>query len=55
MMLLIIQVIYFTVPLPFLLLFVVLIRGLTLEGASVGIKFYLNPDLYALVKPQVKM
>ena len=29
---------------PYVMLTVLLIRGCTLEGASLGIEFYLNPD-----------
>ena len=44
---------YFTVPFPFLLLFAALIRGVTLEGASLGISFYLKPNITMLGDPQV--
>lgn len=35
------------------MLIVLLIRGLTLPGAAIGIKFYLYPDLGRLADPQV--
>lgn len=35
------------------MLLVLLIRGVTLPGASVGIYFYLYPDLSRLSDPQV--
>lgn len=34
----------FLMPLLFLLIFVVIIRSLTLEGAMAGVDYYLNPD-----------
>lgn len=35
------------------MLIVLLIRGLTLPGAAIGIQFYLYPDLGRLADPQV--
>ena len=37
-------VVYVTVPLPFIILFILFFRGITLEGAGEGIEFYLKPD-----------
>jgi SNF family Na+-dependent transporter len=45
---------YFTVTSPYILMIILLIRGLTLEGAMDGIKFYLVPDFSKLLKFQVK-
>jgi len=39
------KVVMITVPLPFVLLIVLAIRGMTLEGADVGLEYYLKPDL----------
>ena len=39
------QVVYFTSLFPYLVLFIFLIRGLTLEGAGVGIKRMFKPDV----------
>lgn len=45
--------VYFTATFPYLMLIVLLIRGLTLPGALIGIQFYLYPDLGRLADPQV--
>ncbi|XP_063076572.1 solute carrier family 6 member 6a isoform X2 [Engraulis encrasicolus] len=47
------KVVYVTATFPFVMLFVLLIRGVTLPGASEGIKFYLYPDLTRLKDPEV--
>uniref|UniRef100_A0A3Q3QI80 Transporter n=1 Tax=Monopterus albus TaxID=43700 RepID=A0A3Q3QI80_MONAL len=49
------KVVYFTATFPYLMLTVLLIRGLTLPGAAIGIQFYLYPDLGRLADPQVWM
>uniref|UniRef100_A0A4W5KGT7 Transporter n=1 Tax=Hucho hucho TaxID=62062 RepID=A0A4W5KGT7_9TELE len=48
-------VVYFTATFPYLMLIVLLIRGVTLTGADLGIKFYLYPDLSRLAYPEVWM
>ncbi|KAL0978146.1 hypothetical protein UPYG_G00166730 [Umbra pygmaea] len=49
------KVVYFTATFPYVMLLVLLVRGLTLPGAIDGIKFYLYPDPARLVDPQVWM
>ncbi|XP_030009834.1 sodium- and chloride-dependent GABA transporter 2-like [Sphaeramia orbicularis] len=46
---------YFTATFPFIMLFVLLIRGVTLPGAVDGILYYLYPDISRLSDPQVWM
>jgi NSS family neurotransmitter:Na+ symporter len=47
------KIVYFTVIIPWLIILVMVVRGLTLPGAIEGIKFYLTPDFSALLKPKV--
>jgi NSS family neurotransmitter:Na+ symporter len=45
------KVVQWTVPLPWLMLVILAVRGLTLPGAWEGLAFYLNPEWSELLKP----
>ncbi|XP_069046502.1 sodium- and chloride-dependent GABA transporter 2-like [Lepisosteus oculatus] len=49
------KVVYFTATFPYVMLVVLLVRGLTLPGAADGLVFYLSPDPARLADPQVWM
>ncbi|XP_036440988.1 sodium- and chloride-dependent GABA transporter 2-like [Colossoma macropomum] len=49
------KVVYFTATFPYVMLLVLLIRGLTLPGALQGVLFYVYPDPQRLADPQVWM
>ncbi|XP_078482724.1 sodium- and chloride-dependent transporter XTRP3 [Ciona intestinalis] len=44
---------YVTATFPYLVLFIFLVRGLTLKGSGEGVKFLFTPDIQVLSNPQV--
>ena len=49
------KVVYVTATFPYLVLFILMIRGATLEGSLEGVVYFLNPDFTKLVQPQVRV
>ncbi|XP_010625471.1 sodium-dependent proline transporter isoform X3 [Fukomys damarensis] len=47
------QVVYFTATFPYLILLMLLVRGVTLPGAWKGIQFYLTPQFHHLLSSKV--
>ena len=47
------QVVYVTALLPYALLIVFFIRGLTLPGAADGVRFFVTPNFERLLDSQV--
>lgn len=51
----VLQVVYFTATFPYVVLFILMIRGATLDGSLEGVIFYLKPDVQKLKDPQVQL
>ena len=47
------KVVYVTATMPYILLFVILVRGLTLPGSADGVIYYIKPDFNKLMKVEV--
>ncbi|CAL4064340.1 unnamed protein product, partial [Meganyctiphanes norvegica] len=47
------KVVWFTAIFPYIVLFILLIRGVTLDGASEGIWYYLRPNMDKMLQPGV--
>lgn len=45
------KIVWITVPLPWIMLFILAVRGLTLPGQQEGLAFFLNPDWTQLLEP----
>ncbi|MBN1392417.1 MAG: sodium-dependent transporter [Sedimentisphaerales bacterium] len=46
------RIVWLTVPLPWLMLLILTVRGLTLEGSMQGLAYYLDPVWSELAKPE---
>ena len=47
------KIVLWTVPIPWLMLLILTVRGLTLEGAILGLEYYLEPNFSVLKEPQI--
>ncbi len=47
------KIVWLTVPIPWLMLVILTVRGLTLEGSTQGLAYYLTPDWSRLLEPKI--
>ncbi len=47
------KIVWLTVPIPWLMLIILTVRGLTLEGSTQGLAYYLTPDWSRLLEPKI--
>lgn len=47
------QVVYFTATFPYVIIFILLVRGVTLEGSAKGIEYFIKPKWELLKEPKV--
>ena len=47
------KVVWITALMPYVIIIILLIRGVLLDGAAEGVKFYLEPDLSRLSQTEV--
>lgn len=47
------KVVYFTATFPYIVMFILLVRGAMLDGASLGVEYYLKPDFSKLANAEV--
>jgi solute carrier family 6 GABA transporter-like protein 6/8/11/12/13 len=47
------KVVYVTATFPYIVIIIMLIRGVTLDGASMGLKYFFQPKWSDLLKPKV--
>ncbi|OXU14810.1 sodium-dependent transporter [Sedimentisphaera salicampi] len=45
------KIVWLTVPIPWIMLIILTVRGLTLDGSTEGLAYYLSPDFSELAKP----
>jgi len=48
------KVVYFTASFPYVILLSILVRGVTLDGAIIGIRYFFIPEWSKLLDLQVK-